>query len=131
MVQMPSLCKAQLQRDFIRNTQHSVAKHNGPSDLFLSLAFSLALFLFLLFSWTAVLPAPMGNEPHICRGLAHMHRHTAIAQELAQCVHTHKEETHSHIQTQEEVRETHPDTKHSSHTLPLNCIIFNLESVLT
>lgn len=99
---MASFCKAQLQRDVIRDTAHSVVKHNGPSDPSLSISFSL------FFSETAVLPAPMGRGPHVCRGLAHMHRHTAIAQELE---HAPRGNTHSHIQSQEEVRETHPDTK--------------------
>lgn len=75
---MASFCKAQLHGYVIRDTAHSVAKHNDPSDP------SLSLFLFLcLFSETAVLPAPLGNRPHVRRGPAHMHRHTAVAQELA------------------------------------------------
>lgn len=120
---MVSFCKAQLQRDVNRDTAHSVAKHNGPSDPSLSLILSL-------FSGTAVLPAPMGNGPDVCRGLAHMHRHIAVAQELAHIC-TCTDRKHTAIFRQEEVRETHLDTKHSSHGLPLNCIIFNLESVLT
>lgn len=111
VVQMASLCKAQLQRDFIRNTAHSVAKHNGPSDLSLSLSLFLSFF-----SGTAVLPAPMGNGPHVCRGLAHMHRHTAVAQELAHAytytkrkhrtTFRHKRKSEKLIQTQN-TRHTH------------------------
>lgn len=80
-----SFCKAQLQRDVNRDTAHSVGKHNGSSDP--------SLFLILcLFSRTAVLPAPVGNRPDVCRGLAHMHRHVAIAQELA---HVYTERKHT------------------------------------
>lgn len=87
VVQMVSFCRAQLQKDVFRDTAHSVAKHNGPSDPSLS-------FFLSLFSGTAVLPAPMGNGPHVCRGLAHMHRHTAIAQELAHaCTCTERKHT--------------------------------------
>lgn len=62
VIQIASFCKAQLQRDVIRDTTHSVAKHNGSSDPSLSLFF----FLFSLGQLFFLPPWAMG---HISTGV--------------------------------------------------------------
>lgn len=112
-------------REMLSETQCTV----WPNIMVPVIPVSLSFILSLL-SGTAVLPAPMGNGPHIYRGLVHMHRHTAIAQELAHaCTRTKRK----HIATFRHKRKSKKliQTQSTRHTLlPLNCNIFNLESVL-